>query len=124
MPINNKKLEIKKKKQEIKNMKASRSNRRQSTARSFAALDRDTALIKSTVYHEIEEKKHPSWMTVFSCWNTMIGSGVMTLPWAFSKSGIVMGVLISFVSFAFSARTCILSVIIVRPNMDFYDTMK
>jgi sodium-coupled neutral amino acid transporter 9 len=49
-----------------------------------------------------ESQKIPSWMTIFSIWNTMIGSGVMALPWAFHHAGIVLGSIICFVSFLFS----------------------
>ena len=63
-------------------------------------------------------------MTTFSCWNTMIGSGIVTLPWTFYHSGMLLGTLICFISFLVSLRTCILVLRLVGPKEDFYDTMR
>lgn len=35
----------------------------------------------------------PSAVTVFSIWNTMLGSTILSLPWGMSQSGVVLGVL-------------------------------
>lgn len=53
----------------------------------------------------------------------MIGTGVMTFPWAFHQAGLVLGILITVISCGFSLQTCILSIRIVAPKDDFYDTM-
>jgi amino acid permease len=45
---------------------------------------------------------------IFSCWNTMVGSAVVALPYSFQETGIVFGVIISFVSFITSYYTCAL----------------
>jgi len=63
-------------------------------------------------------------MTTFSCWNTMIGSGIVTLPWTFYHSGMLLGTIICFISFLVSLRTCILVLRLVGPKEDFYDTMR
>lgn len=56
-------------------------------------------------------------------WNSMIGSAVITLPWAFYHSGLLLGSLICFLSFIVGARTCIIVLRITGPREDFYDTM-
>jgi len=54
----------------------------------------------------------------------MIGAGIVTLPWAFSHSGILLGLIVSFVSFLVSLRTCILILMLTGPHDDFYDTTR
>ena len=54
----------------------------------------------------------------------MIGAGIVTLPWAFSNSGVVLGLIVSFISFLVSLRTCILILRLTGPGEDFYDTCR
>lgn len=68
-------------------------------------------------------QKQSSIRTTFTCWNTMLGSGIVTLPWTFYHSGFILGTLISFISFIVSMRTCILVMRTTGPGEDFYDTM-
>lgn len=70
------------------------------------------------------KQKQSSIATIFSFWNTMIGSGILTLPWTFYHSGMVLGTIICFLSYLASLRTCHLIHIITEPRDDFYDTMK
>jgi amino acid permease len=35
--------------------------------------------------------KHGSLTTIFSVWNAMVGTGMLTIPWAYSNSGFVLG---------------------------------
>lgn len=49
--------------------------------------------------------KHGSFTTILSVWNGMVGSGLMTIPWAFSESGLVLGVLLSALGFTISFTT-------------------
>ena len=49
--------------------------------------------------------KHGSLTTIISVWNSMVGSGLATIPWAFSESGLVLGVLLSFVAFMIAFTT-------------------
>ncbi|OMJ68181.1 hypothetical protein SteCoe_34444 [Stentor coeruleus] len=37
--------------------------------------------------------KQKSWMTIFSLWNTMIGSTVFTMPWGVEQSGLIMAII-------------------------------
>ena len=62
-------------------------------------------------------------MVVFSAWNTMIGSAVTTLPWAFQKSGLVLGLAISLLSCFISYYTCMLTVELVEDDTDFAETL-
>ena len=40
-------------------------------------------------------EKQSSMVIIFSCWKTMIGTAVVSLPWAFQQSGIILGFPIS-----------------------------
>lgn len=54
----------------------------------------------------------------------MIGSAVVSLPWAFQQSGLLLGCLISFCSFFVSYYTCNLVVHCARKDTDFSDTVR
>jgi amino acid permease len=49
--------------------------------------------------------KHGSTTTIVSVWNGMVGSGLMTIPWAFSESGLALGLLLTAFSFTISFTT-------------------
>ena len=68
--------------------------------------------------------KSSSMVIIFSCWNTMVGSAMVSLPWAFSESGIVLGILISFTSFIISYYTCALIIITAKEDKDYVFTLK
>ena len=68
--------------------------------------------------------KHGSIYTIFSCWNTMVGSGILALPWTFYHAGMVWGVLICFVNFCVSLHTCKLCLRLSDPKQDFFSSMK
>ena len=70
------------------------------------------------------DKKQSSLQTIFSCWNTCVGSSIVCLPWAFYHSGLVLGILICIISAIVSLRTCILIIRVSENHADFYDTMK
>ena len=57
-------------------------------------------------------------------WNSMTGSGILTLPFTFYQAGIIGGIMISLVSFAVSLRTCLLVVQITEPTGDYFDSMR
>ena len=69
------------------------------------------------------DSKQGSAVVVFSAWNTMIGSAVTTLPWAYQKSGLVLGLAISLVSCFVSYYTCMLTVQMVEDDTDFAETL-
>ena len=68
--------------------------------------------------------KQSSLMSILTCWNTMMGAGIVTLPWAFSHSGFLLGIIICFVGFLVSLRTCILILRLTGPGDDFFDTCR
>ena len=68
-------------------------------------------------------KKHSSISTIFSVWNTMVGSSLLTIPWAFSNSGIVLGIFISFITFIIAFYTCNLYIKLAGNDTDFADTV-
>ena len=52
-----------------------------------------------------EEGKHGPFTNIFSCWNSMVGTGLVTIPWAYAHSGILLGVILTFISFSASFTT-------------------
>ena len=47
-----------------------------------------------------------SWMTVFSIWNTMIGSTVLAIPWGIDQAGLVMGSIVIVIVGFIACYTC------------------
>ncbi|CAI2365038.1 unnamed protein product [Moneuplotes crassus] len=86
-------------------------------------IDDNAFIIFQTGREDPHDRKHSSLSTIFSIWNTMVGSGLFTIPWAFSNSGIVLGLIISFITFAISYYTCSIYVRLARNDSDFADTM-
>lgn len=54
----------------------------------------------------------------------MIGTAVLSLPWAFQQSGIMLGACIAFVSYLISFYTCKLIVQSINDDADYSDTLK
>ena len=54
----------------------------------------------------------------------MMGSAVVSMPWAFQQSGMGLGMIISFVSFVISYYTCYLIVEMTGDDPDFADTAR
>lgn len=52
-----------------------------------------------------DDGKHGALTNIFSCWNSMVGSGLVTIPWAYYKAGIVLGVLLTLWAFTVSFTT-------------------
>lgn len=73
---------------------------------------------------ENKDKKNSSIIIIFSCWKTMIGTAVVSLPWAYQQSGLVLGLIITVVSFITSLYTCILIVKCTGDDPDFSDTAR
>ena len=69
-------------------------------------------------------EKNSSMITQFTVWNTMAGSSVLTIPWAYSESGLIMGFVITTASFAVSLWTCKLCMDVTDPRGDFFDAVK
>jgi hypothetical protein len=54
----------------------------------------------------------------------MIGSSIVTLPWAYSQAGLLTGILIQTISFAFSYFTNYMLLKSAGSDIDFTDTLK
>lgn len=60
---------------------------------------------------------------IFSVWNSLIGASLVTLPWAFSNSGILLGILICLLCFIVSFYTTYLIIKLTGNDSDFTDTL-
>ena len=78
-------------------------------------------------FKETEEakdgKKQSSITTIFTCWNTMVGSGIVALPWTFRESGFLLGLIICFIGLIISYRTCILIIRLAGNDNEYFDTL-
>jgi len=52
-----------------------------------------------------EDGKHGALTNIFSCWNSMVGTGLVAIPWAYYKSGIILGILLTIFAFTISFTT-------------------
>jgi amino acid permease len=68
--------------------------------------------------------KHGSLTTIFSVWNAMVGTGLVTIPWAFSQSGLVYGIVLTFISFVVSFTTQYFVMQTAGTDLDFTETLK
>ena len=71
-----------------------------------------------------EEAKTGSCVIIFACWNTMVGSAMVSLPWSFQSSGILLGLIVSFTSFVISFYTCSLIIKTTKKDTDYIFTLK
>ena len=69
-------------------------------------------------------EKQNSFVMVFSIWHTMIGTAVVSLPWAFQQSGIALGFCLCFSSYIVSFYTSKLIVDATGNDADFCITLK
>jgi amino acid permease len=68
--------------------------------------------------------KHGSLTTIFSTWNAMAGTGIVCMPYAFQESGIMIGILLTFIAFAISYYTCWMVIRTAGTDIDYTDTLK
>lgn len=54
----------------------------------------------------------------------MIGSAVVSLPWAFQQAGLMLGLIIAFTSFMVSFYTCSLIIRMAQSDSDYSETLK
>ena len=71
-----------------------------------------------------EQGKHGSFMTIFCTWNCMAGTALTVIPWAYQQSGIMLGILLTFVAFMFSFYTCLLVIKTAGNDVDYTDTLR
>lgn len=70
-----------------------------------------------------DKGKHGSLTTIFSVWNAMVGTGLVTIPWAYSEAGLVLGLLITLTTFLVSFFTCYLVIKVSGDDSDYTDTL-
>lgn len=68
--------------------------------------------------------KHGSLTNIFSCWNGMIGTGLVTIPWAFSQSGLLLGLMLTFLAFVISFTTQYFVMKAAGDDIDYTETLK
>jgi amino acid permease len=88
----------------------------------IAFLQSKPLILKNLI--DDEDGKHGSLVTIFSSWNAMVGTGMVTVPWAFQQSGVVLGIVLTFVAFAFSTYTCFLVIKTAGGDLDYTETIK
>lgn len=92
-------------------------------------------IFRETIGESKVEKKQGSFTTIFSVWNSMVGTGLLTIPWAFGQSGFILGLskydlcpnlnlVITFIQFAVSYYTCYLVLKVAGDDDDYTDTLK
>lgn len=69
-------------------------------------------------------QKHGSFTIIFTVWNNLVGASLITIPWAFSNAGLLLGTLIVFGSFLISFYTTWLIMKLTRDDEDdFTETL-
>lgn len=63
-------------------------------------------------------------VVIFSLWNLMVGTTIVTMPWAFQQSGMILGFIIALCSFIISYYTTTLVVSSAGNDPDFCITLK
>jgi len=71
-----------------------------------------------------ETGKHGSLTNIFSCWNGMVGSGLVTIPWAYAQSGILLGLVLTVIAFVISFATQYFVMVTAGSDMDYTETLK
>ena len=94
--------------------------------------------ILNVIEAETEGKsgKLGSLTTIFSIWNTIVGSGLLTIPWGYANSGLALGIskqnhlnsytliVITLISFLISYYTCYLVLKTAGTDIDYTDTLQ
>eukprot|EP00743_Colponemidia_sp_Colp-15_P001756 GILK01001917.1.p1 GENE.GILK01001917.1~~GILK01001917.1.p1 ORF type:complete len:450 (+),score=81.79 GILK01001917.1:80-1429(+) len=78
-------------------------------------------LLKSASVSEVGQ---PSIVTVFSIWNTMIGSSLVSIPWAVTEAGLVLGIFMIVAMAGIAYYTCWLTVKYGYRYDDFTDAVQ
>lgn len=73
---------------------------------------------------EKETGKHGALTNVFSCWNGMVGTGLVTIPWAYSESGIILGIILTILAFIISFTTQYFVMAAAGRDIDYTETLK
>jgi hypothetical protein len=71
----------------------------------------------------LKEKKNSSLATIFSIWSCMIGSGILSLPWAVKEAGIIPTIFITIIYGVINFYTCYIYVKTGLHAKDFSDVV-
>jgi len=67
--------------------------------------------------------KDSSLTIIFGVWNGLVGSGLVILPWAYSETGLILGVVVTLIAFIISFITQYFVMICAGNDRDFTDTL-
>mmetsp|Transcript_51156 Transcript_51156/g.43038 ORF Transcript_51156/g.43038 Transcript_51156/m.43038 type:complete len:140 (-) Transcript_51156:774-1193(-) len=70
-----------------------------------------------------EEISYSNLRTIFAIWNTMIGTGTFIIPYLFSKSGLIPGIITLTVLYLINMYTCIIVASNSKYASDFTDVV-
>uniref|UniRef100_UPI00398EEF00 neutral amino acid transporter 9 isoform X2 n=1 Tax=Pristiophorus japonicus TaxID=55135 RepID=UPI00398EEF00 len=62
--------------------------------------------------------KNPSLITIFSIWNTMMGTSILSLPWALKEAGFTLGIIL-LILMSMLMLYCCYRVLKSRPTIDY-----
>ena len=54
----------------------------------------------------------------------MAGTALTVIPWAYQQSGIILGIILTFIAFIFSFYTCLLVMKTSGNDVDYTDTLR
>jgi amino acid permease len=77
----------------------------------------------NTLDGEVEVEKS-SIISIFTIWNMMAGPSVLTLPFAYYNSGLAVGFLVTYLTYAATLRTCIYVKRTTEPGKDYFATVE
>lgn len=87
-------------------------------------------LVPAELYHVTVDKgdeeapgdgKQSSVRTIFSIWNTMMGSSLMALPWGYSQAGLIGGIVLSLAVAFIAWYTCYLILKLTHNHNDLFE---
>jgi hypothetical protein len=64
-----------------------------------------TMALTTLNFDKDDSGKHGSFTNIFSCWNGMVGTGLVTIPWAYSRAGMLLGIILTIIAFVISFTT-------------------
>ena len=81
-------------------------------------------LLPNAAFSQETGSKASSLVIVFSFWNTMVGSSLVLLPGAFQKAGILLGFILTTISFLSCYYTCAIIIQTAGQDQDYVFTLR
>ena len=83
------------------------------------------SLLQSFGASTLDEKgKHGPMTTIFSTWNSIVGMGLVVIPWAYTESGLLLGLALTGLCFTISFSTQYMVMKTAKKDLDYTDTMR